>query len=210
MLSPGGPKGDEIAEPADTEDVSGSSDSGSPPQSRDHSPEPDQKAEKGEQKHELSAVIQVNFLDQTNHSIAHRQVFVDEFPVVVSTAVNGTKKYTTLLSDLLPAAIENDSPIKERGGRLYRPNIRDEPTAPHHIGKIDALLAKSSRALLARQMNEYNLVPLNDGSFACDALWEQSRIANVSQSPEATDLEGTQIAAASQPDEIKARLDSPQ
>jgi hypothetical protein len=51
-------------------------------------------------------------LDQTNHSIAHRQVFVDEFPVAVSTAVNGTKKYTTLLSDLLPAAIKNDSPIK--------------------------------------------------------------------------------------------------
>ncbi|KAJ7834653.1 hypothetical protein B0H14DRAFT_3709260 [Mycena olivaceomarginata] len=146
MLSPGGPKGDEIAEPADTEDVEG-------PLS-----EPDQEAEKGEEKHELS-------------------VFVDEFPVAVSTAVNGTKKYTTLLSDLLPAAIENDSPIKERGGRLYRPNIRDEPTAPHHIGKIDALLAKSSRALLARQMNEYNLVPLNDGSFSCDVFWEQSSIA---------------------------------
>ncbi|KAJ7798952.1 hypothetical protein B0H14DRAFT_3492124 [Mycena olivaceomarginata] len=131
------PKGDEIAEPADTEDVSGSSDSNSPPQSRDHSPEPDQKAEKGEQKHELSAVIQVNFLDQTNRGLAHRQVFVDEFPAAVSTAVNGTKKYMTLLSDLLPAAIENDSPIKE-----------------------------------------------------------------------ATDLEGTQTVAVSQPDEIKARLDS--
>jgi hypothetical protein len=85
----------------------------------------------------------------------------------------------------------------ERGGRLYRPNIRDEPTAPHHIGKIDALLAKSSRALLARQMNEYNLVPLNDGSFACDVFWEQSSIANMSQSPEATDFEGTQVCLVS-------------
>jgi hypothetical protein len=59
----------------------------------------------------LLAVIQVNFLDQTNHGVAHRQVLVDEFPIAVSTADNGTKKYTTLLSDL-PAAIQNDSPIK--------------------------------------------------------------------------------------------------
>jgi hypothetical protein len=51
-------------------------------------------------------------LDQTNHSITHRQVFVDEFPVAVSTVVKGTKNYMTLLLDLLPAAIENDSPIK--------------------------------------------------------------------------------------------------
>ncbi|KAJ7318783.1 hypothetical protein DFH08DRAFT_819671 [Mycena albidolilacea] len=153
MLSPGGPKGDEIAEPADTEN--GLSDSDSPSQLRDHSPEPDQKAEKGEQKHELS-VIQVNFLDQTNYSIAHHQVFVDEFPVAVSTVVNSTKKYTTLLSDLFPAAIENDLPIK---------------------GKINALLAKSSHALLARLMNKYNLLS----------------IPNVSQSPEVTDLEGTQV-----------------
>ncbi|KAJ7328071.1 hypothetical protein DFH08DRAFT_967830 [Mycena albidolilacea] len=53
-------------------------------------------------------------------------------------------------------------------------------------------------------MNKYNLLPLNDRSFACDVFWEQSSIANVLQSPEAMDLEGTQTVAALQPDEIKA------
>ncbi|KAJ7873630.1 hypothetical protein B0H14DRAFT_3860017 [Mycena olivaceomarginata] len=185
-LSPAGPKGDEIAEPAGAEDFSDLSGSDTPPQSRKHSPKPDQKAEKVEKKHEMSAVIQVNFLDQTNHGVAHRQVLVDEFPIAVSTADNGTKKYTTLLSDLLPAVIQNDSPIKKQGGRLYRSNIRDEPTAPHHLGKINTLLAKSSNALLTRQMNEYNLVPLSDGSFA----------------PQATHLEGVQAVATSTPQEI--------
>ncbi|KAJ7688939.1 hypothetical protein B0H14DRAFT_3051652 [Mycena olivaceomarginata] len=191
-LSPAGPKGDEIAEPAGAEDSSDLSGSDAPPQSRNHSPEPDQKAEKVEKTHEMSAVIQVNFLDQTNHGVAHRQVLVDEFPIAVSTADNGTKKYTTLLSDLLPASIQNDSPIKERGGRLYRSNIRDEPTAPHHLGKIDTLLAKSSNALLTRQMKEYNLVPLSDGSFVCDVFWEQPSITRAPQAPQATHPEGIQ------------------
>ncbi|KAJ7939703.1 hypothetical protein B0H13DRAFT_1850469 [Mycena leptocephala] len=206
-LSPAGPKGDEIAEPAGAEDfqyvpVSDLSGSDTPPQSRNHSPEPDQKAEKVEKKHEMSAVIQVNFLDQTNHGVAHRQVLVDEFPIAVSTADNGTKKYTTLLSDPLPAAIQNDSPIKERGGRLYRSNIRDEPTAPHHLGKIDTILAKSSNALLTRQMNEYNLVPLSDGSFVCDVFWKQPSITHARQSLQAIHLEGIQAAAMSIPQEI--------
>ncbi|KAJ7873634.1 hypothetical protein B0H14DRAFT_3131234 [Mycena olivaceomarginata] len=137
------------------------------------------------------AVIQVNFLDQTNHGVAHRQVLVAEFPIAVSTADNGTKKYTTLLSDLLPAVIQNDSPIKKQGGRLYRSNIRDEPTAPHHLGKINTLLAKSSNALLTRQMNEYNLVPLSDGSFVCDVFWEQPSITRAAGSTGDTSRRGT-------------------
>ncbi|KAJ7877411.1 hypothetical protein B0H14DRAFT_3130217 [Mycena olivaceomarginata] len=133
---------------------------------------------------------------------SNSNIIVDEFPIAVSTADNGTRKYTTLLSDLLPAAIQKDSPIKERGGRLYRCNIRDEPTSPHHVGKIDTLLAKSSNALLTRQMNEYNLVPLSDGIFVCDVFWEQPSITHAPQSPQATHLEGIQAAATSIPQEI--------
>ncbi|KAJ7861696.1 hypothetical protein B0H14DRAFT_2575826 [Mycena olivaceomarginata] len=167
------PKGDEIAEPADTEDVRVRVIPTVLHSRGTTLPNPTRKPRKGNKSMNcpiaqpfVPAVIQVNFLDQTNRGLAHRQVFVDEFPAAVSTAVNGTKKYMTLLSDLLPAAIENDSPIK---------------------GMINALLER---------MNEYNLVPLNDGSFACDVFWEKSSIANMSQSPEATDLEGTQAITA--------------
>ncbi|KAJ7029185.1 hypothetical protein C8F04DRAFT_1265243 [Mycena alexandri] len=73
-----------------------------------------------ENQQKSSGVVQVNFLDEHNHGVTLRQVVMDDFPVVISTSNDGTKKYSASLSDLLPAAIKNDSPIKERGGRMYR------------------------------------------------------------------------------------------
>jgi len=62
-------------------------------------------------------------------------VIVDDFPVQLSITANGSKKYFDLLSQLFPAAIENDYPIKVD---VYRPNIRDKPQH-HHLSKIYAL-----------------------------------------------------------------------
>ncbi|KAJ7189142.1 hypothetical protein C8R46DRAFT_1244694 [Mycena filopes] len=87
-----------------------------------------------------SGVVQVNFFDKHNHTIALRQVVVNNFPVSILTADDGSKRVSALLSELIPAAIKNDSPIKERGGRMYHPNICDNP-AHHHIGKVEALVA---------------------------------------------------------------------
>ncbi|KAJ6598741.1 hypothetical protein B0H10DRAFT_1959210 [Mycena sp. CBHHK59/15] len=69
--------------------------------------------------------------------------------------------------------IKNDSPIKERGGHIYRPNIRDDPTH-HNIDKIDTLLLGTSSALKPKQMNEYTLRTASDGSLICDVFWDQT------------------------------------
>jgi hypothetical protein len=137
----------------------------------------------------MSGVVKVNFFDQSNHSAAPRQVLVDDFPIDVAVSGDGTKKFITLLSDLIPAAIQNDSPIKgmssvmdrcilitfflERGGRLYRPNVRDE-VSHHHIGKIDAVLSGTAKPLFTRLLDEYVLRPADDGGFVCDVFWDMS------------------------------------
>ncbi|KAF8157550.1 hypothetical protein K438DRAFT_1777196 [Mycena galopus ATCC 62051] len=164
-------KSNKISSPKDMADESDSTASDRTPPPRNCSPLPDLRVQKIEHKQDMSGLIQVNFLDQTNHSVAHHQVFVDDVPITVATAEDGQRKYTALLSQLLPAAIQNDSPIKELGGRVYRPNIRNESTH-HHIGRIDSLLTSSSHALLTRQMNEYALQPSAAGGFVYDVFWE--------------------------------------
>jgi hypothetical protein len=59
-----------------------------------------------------AGIIHVNFYDELDHKKTLRQVIVDNFPVQLSTTVNGSKKYSALLSKLIPAVIKNDSPIK--------------------------------------------------------------------------------------------------
>ncbi|KAF7333342.1 hypothetical protein MVEN_02349500 [Mycena venus] len=153
------------------DDNSESSDSEEVVRSENNTPEPEITPEDVAKKQTYSADVQVNFLDERNHATTIRQVVVDKFPVVLSTAGDGTRKYSTLLSELIPAAIHNDSPIKERSGRMYRSNIRNDPQH-HHIGKIDALLAGTASALRSNQMNEYTLRS-SDGSLFCDIWWEQ-------------------------------------
>ncbi|KAJ7774302.1 hypothetical protein DFH07DRAFT_952549 [Mycena maculata] len=76
------------------------------------SPEPELKADMAENKQATSQVIQVNFFDEFNQAAAPRQVFIDDFPVVASTAHDGSQKYTAFLLELIPAVLKNDSPIK--------------------------------------------------------------------------------------------------
>ncbi|KAJ7182130.1 hypothetical protein C8R46DRAFT_1210715 [Mycena filopes] len=141
------------------------------PHDRAGTPETEAKPDTPQSPQKMPGVVQVNFFDESNHAVALRQVIVDDFPVVLSTSHDGSHKFSALLSELVPAAIKNDSPIKERGGRMYRPNIRDDP-GHHHIGKIEALLAGTSSALKPRPMNEYSLRPSSDGTFYCDLFWD--------------------------------------
>ncbi|KAJ7911302.1 hypothetical protein B0H13DRAFT_2010175 [Mycena leptocephala] len=120
----------------------------------------------------MKGIVHVNFYDELDHKKSLRQVIVDDFPVRFSTTANGGKKYSALLSKLIPAAIQNDSPIKERNGRLYCPNIRDDPQHLH-LGKIDALLDGSASALKANALNEYTLRKSEKGTFECDIFWDQ-------------------------------------
>ncbi|KAJ7679921.1 hypothetical protein B0H17DRAFT_1206312 [Mycena rosella] len=126
-------------------------------------------------KHEIPGVVQVNFFDENDHSALPRQVPVlsDEIPITVVAAEDGSTHFKTSLSMLLPAAILNDSPIKERGGRIYRANIRGEPTH-HHVGKIDNILLGDCRALNIGEVNEYTLRTSVGGSLHCDVFWDKS------------------------------------
>jgi hypothetical protein len=136
-----------------------------------------------------AGIFHANFYDELDHKKTLRQVIVDDFPVQLSTPANGGKKYSALLLQLIPAAIQNDSPIKgscdsnpilclideislERSRRFYRPNIRDDPQH-HHLGKIDALLDGSASALKVNAMNEYTLGTSDDATSECDIFWDQ-------------------------------------
>ncbi|KAJ6614467.1 hypothetical protein B0H10DRAFT_2044857 [Mycena sp. CBHHK59/15] len=138
-------------------------------------PEPKEKPKTPEIIANVPGVVQVNFFDENNHAVLSRQVCVlsEDVPISVTTAENGNMQFTTSLSRLIPAAIHNDSPIKDRGGRLYRPNIRGEP-AHHHLGRIDALLAGEARTLAVGAINEYTLAADDGDTLVCNLFWDQS------------------------------------
>ncbi|KAJ7862930.1 hypothetical protein B0H14DRAFT_2575157 [Mycena olivaceomarginata] len=58
------------------------------------------------------ALIQVNFFNEKNFQATPRPLLVNDVPVRVSVGDDGVKMYWTQLSRLIPAAIQNDSPIK--------------------------------------------------------------------------------------------------
>ncbi|KAJ6613066.1 hypothetical protein B0H10DRAFT_2049882 [Mycena sp. CBHHK59/15] len=138
-------------------------------------PEPKEKPKTPEIIANVPGVVQVNFFDENNHAVLSRQVCVlsGDVPISVTTAENGNMQFTTSLSRLIPAAIHNDTPIKDRGGRLYRPNIRGEP-AHHHLGRIDALLAGEARTLAVGAINEYTLAADDGDTLVCNLFWDQS------------------------------------
>ncbi|KAK7013420.1 hypothetical protein R3P38DRAFT_3004824 [Favolaschia claudopus] len=115
-----------------------------------------------------SVDVQVNFLDENNRGTTISQVFVDRFPVVQSIAADGTKTYSTKLSSLIPAALKNDSPIKNRGGRLYRSNIHGD--APHHHVGTVAALADGGWST-STHVDEYAL-RYSKGLYQCDVFWD--------------------------------------
>ncbi|KAJ6482016.1 hypothetical protein C8R45DRAFT_1003739, partial [Mycena sanguinolenta] len=116
----------------------------------------------------LPEVIRVNFFDANDPMAEPRQVPVlsKEIRISASTAENGSTQYTTKLSELLPVAFQNDSPIKDRGGRIYRPDIRGQ--GHNHIGKIDTILEGDCRPLQIGEVNTYTLRTASSGDLFCD------------------------------------------
>ncbi|KAJ6474227.1 hypothetical protein C8R45DRAFT_1103208 [Mycena sanguinolenta] len=150
---------------SESDDDSDSTPASLGPQSAPQTPEVKPRDLKAPDVKEIQGIVQVNFYDERNFLAAPRQVYVDH-PVRMSVGDDGGRKYFTQLSQLIPAAVEQDSPIKARGGRLYRPNIREDCTQHLHIGTIDAVLAGSSRALQPGVVNEYIMHHSHDGLFS--------------------------------------------
>ncbi|KAJ6537066.1 hypothetical protein B0H19DRAFT_1382823 [Mycena capillaripes] len=154
------------------ESTSSASDSDDSPSS----PEPEEKPKKNAKPVavELPDAVRVNFYDENNGTAPPREVCVltKEVPITALAAADGSIQYTTSLSKLLPVAFQNDSPIKERGGRIYRPNIRGEG-GHHHLGRIDAILAGECRALTIGEVDSYTLRTSPGGGVFCDVFWDQ-------------------------------------
>ncbi|KAF7372182.1 hypothetical protein MVEN_00077300 [Mycena venus] len=109
------------------ENGSDSSEEGDPaPRNVFATPEPEIKDETVDINQRMKGIVHVNFYDELDHKKSLRQVIVDDFPVQLSTTANGSKKYSALLSQLIPAAIRNDSPIKEHSGRLLHSRCDDD------------------------------------------------------------------------------------
>ncbi|KAJ6612962.1 hypothetical protein B0H10DRAFT_2436679 [Mycena sp. CBHHK59/15] len=111
-----GPITTDTKDDANEDCESTSSDSGS-----SISPEPEPKPEEKPKKtprqqlpRNLPAVVRVNFFDEHNQRAAPRQVCVlaNDIPITALAAEDGSTEYLTSLSELLPAAFQNDSPIK--------------------------------------------------------------------------------------------------
>ncbi|KAK7021477.1 hypothetical protein R3P38DRAFT_2629046 [Favolaschia claudopus] len=127
---------------------------------------------------EMSAMIQVNFFNENNYLDAPRPVIVGEFPVAMTVDGHGLREYSTRLSDLIPAAVDNDSPIKARGGRLYRPNFRPDQGGHIQLGTVEAVVNGTSKPLQPRLVDEYVLHHAHDGFFVCDLFWDNHSPSN--------------------------------
>ncbi|KAH9927555.1 hypothetical protein B0H21DRAFT_838358 [Amylocystis lapponica] len=116
----------------------------------------------------------VTFHDHNNHTAPAQEVWVPGGVPVQHEHVNGADSYFVRLSDLLPLAIEQSTPIKARGGRLFRPGLAADKSRIQ-LGSISALLepGKSLPLLKMERVNKYRLNHLRDGDeemLTCDVF----------------------------------------
>ncbi|KAJ6548951.1 hypothetical protein B0H19DRAFT_1379179 [Mycena capillaripes] len=118
----------------------------------------------------LPDIVRVNFFDVKDPTAEPRQVPVlsNEIPISTVITADGGIVHKTFLDKVLPVAFQNDSPIKEVGGRIYR----DGAAGRLHLGKIDAILDGSARPLKINEVNAYTLRASTTGDLFCDVLWD--------------------------------------
>ncbi|KAJ7791504.1 hypothetical protein B0H14DRAFT_3566664 [Mycena olivaceomarginata] len=118
----------------------------------------------------LPDIVRVNFFDVKDPAAEPRQVPVlsNEIPISTITTADGGIVCKTLLDKVLPVAFQNDSPIKEQGGRIYR----ESHAGRLHIGKIDAIVDGSARPLKINEINTYTLRASTAGQLFCDVFWD--------------------------------------
>ncbi|KAK6996146.1 hypothetical protein R3P38DRAFT_3072988 [Favolaschia claudopus] len=140
--------------------------------------EQDKKAPAHEQKKAVHAalpeVIRVNFFDMNRPQARPHEVpvLIRDVNIATLAAQTGGVEYVASLKELLPVAFANDSPVKERAGRIYRPNVRRD-ASPHNVGKVEAILDGASRPLNIPELNAYTLRD-EGGSLFCDLYMSTS------------------------------------
>ncbi|KAF9539931.1 hypothetical protein CPC08DRAFT_770889 [Agrocybe pediades] len=113
----------------------------------------------------------VSFRDFLDDSKPPLEVIVPRGEVPIAREVgNDTQPlYTTRLSDLLPAAIENMSPKKAPFIRLYRAG-QVSADSRIQIGSIASVLGRSSRPLKIDFIDSYSLQESSKGFLVCDVF----------------------------------------
>ncbi|KAJ7243359.1 hypothetical protein C8J57DRAFT_1726079 [Mycena rebaudengoi] len=100
-----------------------------------------------------------------------QEVYIPEVPVQTQ-ALNGSIVHQTRLTQLLPAAIENHSPMKVKGGRFSRPGLHD-PDAIMGAGTVAQHLNRDVPALKFDMADLYNLQPSKSGDFlTCSIMYD--------------------------------------
>ncbi|EKM48950.1 uncharacterized protein PHACADRAFT_202193 [Phanerochaete carnosa HHB-10118-sp] len=107
--------------------------------------------------------IVVRFYDHHNRDAAGEEVWLRyRKGLLERRIVNGQEQLFTKLSELLPIAVNESSPIKERGGRIYH----DGPSGSGqrvNLGSVEGLLAgRKFNALGFDRINAYHLRSVED------------------------------------------------
>ncbi|KAJ7847773.1 hypothetical protein B0H13DRAFT_2362292 [Mycena leptocephala] len=159
-----GPITTDTKDDANEDCESTSSDSGSSisPEPEPESEEKPKKTPRQQLPRNLPVVVRVNFFDEHNQAAAPRQVCVlaNDIPITALAAKDGSTEYVTSLSELLPAAFQNDSPIK---GMLFTNTFQSR-----------SLTVRQCRSLKIDDINDYTLRTSPGGGGFCDVFWDQS------------------------------------
>ncbi|KAI9061586.1 hypothetical protein FKP32DRAFT_1575676 [Trametes sanguinea] len=119
----------------------------------------------------VSCVVVVAVKRHSDPDSATDEIYVPQSGALIqSRAVAGQREHYVKLSKLLPVAIKNAStPMKERGGRLYRPGFTSE-SGRIAIGSIEAILEGARvPSLESTKVDNYQLesVPGQDDVLLC-------------------------------------------
>ncbi|KAJ7065099.1 hypothetical protein B0H15DRAFT_958560 [Mycena belliarum] len=124
---------------------------------------------KGGQKHEQVSHNTVLMRLSSTHGPSE-DVFVPSVPIIESKTSDGSVVHQTRLSSLLPALVENNSPMKAKGGVFMRTGIRGDDSFMA-AGTVEQHMNKHKiKALQFDPADLFNLTPTAEGYYTGDIL----------------------------------------
>ncbi|KIM79964.1 hypothetical protein PILCRDRAFT_9853 [Piloderma croceum F 1598] len=119
--------------------------------------------------------IIVNIHNIDNRKILPREVWVresDAVPLTFAYTRDNRLSATARLSQLLPAVLENDSPIKEIGGRIYREG-KTSTASRVQLGTVAAIASDELPPQLRMDgLDKIILFPNEHGDYECELFWD--------------------------------------
>ncbi|KAI0704363.1 hypothetical protein BC835DRAFT_1302977 [Cytidiella melzeri] len=109
------------------------------------------------------------------------------------------------LSSIVPAALEQDTPIRKAGGRIWR-TATGTDRAKINIGSIESFLKEGKlKALCLPQVDMYELEKLSDGNLACEVLLQCEPRTQQPQELQPSKVAVVPVAPPPTPSKMKAR-----